>query len=562
MNSTDQSFYNYTAALMGKYNCQKAGNSPQTVGYEVAGGMKDWMLLGDIGTGTKTKVYGLTGEAGGGAFWAPASNIIPLSKGLCFQNLQAAYIAGAYYDVQDQNDITVTAASGSFNALVRRVGADAQPVTISVIPVENITLNSTPVTAQLPVYNSTFTASFSYTIPVGLTNGQRIRFAWKTEAGGYTHYDTVTKFYNPISLLYDNMEGTFSTNWSATNTPSTNNGWAYTTNGAYQGSRSMAESPTGNYTHSSTRTVTYKNSFNLSDATAAYLSFWVKHKAENCNDKLRIQVSANNGTTYTAVCGLNTISENDGTLAGLPALTGIRENWTRELVDLSAFKGNTNVKLQFQFTSSANNTSDSYYAKLDDGFYIDNLQVIKSTAVLSSNAAPLITLSGVSLSNQQNLLQWEANGDATSNYYIVERSVNNNAFTSIATVNGLPPYQLTDEEATTQTAQYRIKQVSANGTVAYSSTISLVKNKASIQCLLTPNPVSNQLLLQLNTNTAQNLRIQITDVTGRIIHQQQSRVSAGNNSLHINASRWIPQLYFITIHSADQVLLQQKFIKQ
>ncbi|MEO6490950.1 MAG: M14 family metallopeptidase, partial [Ferruginibacter sp.] len=51
----DQNFYNYTAALMGKYNCNRAGNSPQSVGYEVAGGMKDWMLLGDIGTGTKGK---------------------------------------------------------------------------------------------------------------------------------------------------------------------------------------------------------------------------------------------------------------------------------------------------------------------------------------------------------------------------------------------------------------------------------------------------------------------------------------------------------------------------
>ena len=65
---------------MGKYNCHRVGNSPETVGYNVAGGIKDWLLLGDIGTGTKGKIYGMTGEAGGGSFWAPK---VPDS--LCFR---------------------------------------------------------------------------------------------------------------------------------------------------------------------------------------------------------------------------------------------------------------------------------------------------------------------------------------------------------------------------------------------------------------------------------------------------------------------------------------------
>ncbi len=67
---------------MGLYNGHRAGNSPETVNYEVAGGIKDWLLMGDIGNGIvpKTKIYGMTGEAGGGNFWAPVSQLYQLCR--------------------------------------------------------------------------------------------------------------------------------------------------------------------------------------------------------------------------------------------------------------------------------------------------------------------------------------------------------------------------------------------------------------------------------------------------------------------------------------------------
>ncbi len=44
----------------------RAGNSCESVGYEVAGGVKDWWLIGNIGTGNKGKIWGMTGEGGAG----------------------------------------------------------------------------------------------------------------------------------------------------------------------------------------------------------------------------------------------------------------------------------------------------------------------------------------------------------------------------------------------------------------------------------------------------------------------------------------------------------------
>ncbi len=165
MSTKDSNFYKVIPALMSKYNGMRAADSYDALGYEVAGGFKDWMFMGDVGVGTKDSVWGLTGEgaAGGGTiafgsmsnFWAPASEIVNLCKGMCYQNLQLAYAAGSYADVQDAGDIALTGRSGNLSFSIRRIGLGNDPVTISVIPLENIQTVGAPVTiAGMSYYQS------------------------------------------------------------------------------------------------------------------------------------------------------------------------------------------------------------------------------------------------------------------------------------------------------------------------------------------------------------------------------------------------------------------------
>lgn len=404
MSTADQQFYSAIPALMGTYNGMRAGNSPQSVGYEVAGGIKDWLLLGDIGSGTKGKIYGMTGEGGTGggtagsygSFWAPASQIVSLCKGMSYQNLQLAYAAGSYVDIQDITDIALSTTTGFFKFRLTRLGLDSATVNISLIPLENIaTVGADRVTPGLPNYYVKYTDSIAFTLPGTLTNGQRIRFIWKVETGGYTYYDTVVKFYNPTQLLFDNMEGSFSTNWTSTsNVSGTAGNWSFTTLAAYNGSKSLTESPGGNYSASTTRTCAYRNTFNLTGASAAYLTFWTKHRSENFRDKLQVKVSTN-GTTWVAISGTTTVKE-PGTLDGSkingqPSLTGIRDLWTKEVFDLSNYLGTSALRLRFEFTSDANTTGFVY--QVDDGFYIDDIKVIKSSATMGG-ARQQIMVSG------------------------------------------------------------------------------------------------------------------------------------------------------------------------
>ena len=562
MNHIDSSWYVAVPALMGLYNGHRAGNNSETVNYEVAGGNKDWMLLSDIGVGTKGKVYGLTSEAGGGDFWAPTSQIIELCKGLCFQNLQLAYNAGDYFDIQDLKDISLPAsATGKLSFKLLRVGLAADPVTVSIVPLENIQSVGGSVTTTLTNFYDTYTDSISYTLPSGMTAGQRIKFAWKVVSGGVTTYDTITKFYNPVVLLNDDMEGTFSTNWTSVSDVADK--WAYTTLSAFGGTHSMTESPAGDYTTSTTRTVTYKSSFVLTDATAAYVTFWSRHHTENMRDKLQVQISLNS-STWVPVCGNNTVSENntvnDGAMNGQPGLTGIRNNWTKEVFDISAYKSNPNVYLRFQFTSDGD--ADGYAFEKDDGFYIDNLKVIKSTTTLLVLPIQFMNFYARLLTNNSVELNWEATTTDQHDYFEVERSTDRNSFIPIARVTSLPPYKAFDYSPVEGNNYYRIKQVSKDGKVIYSNIINIKYAPGKVSVVMYPNPVKDVLVVKLNNTKADDIKILMTDVQGRQVYEQTTHVT-DNSEIKLNVGMLSSQMYILKIsNSNNECISVQKVIKQ
>ncbi|MDB5196733.1 MAG: hypothetical protein JWP88_1104 [Flaviaesturariibacter sp.] len=551
MSTDDANFYSFVPALMGTYNCHRAGNSPQTVNYEVAGGIKDWLLMGDIGTGTKGKIYGMTGEAGGGDFWAPISQIITLCQQNCFQNLQLAYAAGAYFNVEDQNDMAVTATSGSFSFEVRSVGLKVSPLTISLIPIEGIKVAGNSITTTISSYYGTYTGSISYNLG-SPSDGQRIRYAWKLESDGIISYDTVVKIYNPLTLLSDDMEGSFSTNWTGTSTTSgTTNKWAFTTSAYYAGGHSLSESPSGNYTTSTTRTVTYRNTFDLSDANNAYLSFWVKHRAENCNDKLQVQFSAN-GSTYTAACGTHTVAESSGTLGGQPALTGIRENWTREIYDMSAYKGNPAVYMRFQFSSDGDGGSFAY--ELDDGFYIDNVKVVKTTFTPSVLGVKFVNFSGKLLTDNTVKLDWEAFTDEQHAYFEIERSLTGADFISLGKSVAQPPYKFIDHSPAMGANYYRVKQVDKDGKVTYSKII-VIELTHRLQLNIYPNPVKDGFALTVITTKPENLKLVISDVHGRAIYTKSAALETGARQLRIGTQGWQASVYILKVYDKENRLI-------
>ncbi|MGI8598631.1 MAG: M14 family zinc carboxypeptidase [Chitinophagaceae bacterium] len=557
-------FYEAIPAIMGKYNGMRAADSYDALGYEVAGGFKDWMYMGELGSGAKDTVYAMTGEGGAGGgttsnFWAPASQIVNLSKGMCYQNLQLAFSAGTYVDVEDVSDLALSSITGNFNFRIKRLGLGNDQLTVSVVPIQNIASVGVPVTINSMNYYEEITQNISYSLVSGLTSGQVVKFAWKIETGGYTYFDTIVKILNPIELLYDNMEGTFSNNWSVPN--GSGEKWSFTDLAAYSGTKSMTESPSGDYTGGSTRTVTYNNTLNLGNATASYLTFWVKHRAENFRDKLRVEVSPN-GTNWYALTGKTTVREpgtlDGSTINGNPALTGIQDYWTKEVFDLSAYNGQTALQLRFVFTSD--NTSSSFKYKEDDGFYIDELKVYKTSSTLVVLPAQFHDFNGKLISNNTVQLWWEATTDANHNYFEVERSANGNSFSPIGKRFKGEAYNYTDISPVPGNNFYRIKQVDNNGKIIYSKTINIaIQNKFTVNVY--PNPVDDLLHIKLSAVSQQGSTLKITDLYGRQLYMIRI-MTASENEIIINVSRWKPQVYLLSIYNNNgEMITIQKIIK-
>lgn len=560
----DQRFYTHIPALMGKYNGMRAGNSPQSVGYEVAGGVKDWMLKGEIGIGTKGKIYGMTGEGGYGAaattFWPPSGQIVNLCKGMTFQNLQLIYAAGSYVDLQDMSDIALTAKSGSMNFRIKRIGLGNDPVTVTLMPLTNINSSSPSVTvASLPNYYDTYDGSISYTLPGAITSGQRVRFAWRVETGGYTYYDTITKFYNPATLFSDDMNtGGVATKWTVSA------GWNYVTDSGYLNTRALTESPGTSYPAGVTtaRTAQSVTNLNLSDATAAFITFQTRHRAENFRDKLQLQVSPN-GTTWTAIAGKTTIQEpgtlEGSTINGQPALTGIKDDWVNEVYDLNAYLGQAALRFRFAFTSNA---SGSFYASQDEGFYIDNLKVIKSTSAFVVLAVNFTSFTGKLLPNATVQLDWEAVTDNQHSHFEVERSDNGIDFYYIGRVENNQQMRFIDANPLSGYGYYRIKGVSYAGDSKFTKVVTIQNNSAKIYTLY-PNPVSDQLNLQILVSNSQPVSYEVVDLSGKIVLKNKVAVVNGLNTIRIDTKALSAQTYVINLKSSDNLIIAtQKFVKQ
>ena len=584
MSVKGQNFFTAVPALMGKYNGMRAADSYDALSYEVAGGFKDWMLIGELGTGTggglKDTVWAMTGEgaAGGGTpangamanFWAPAAQIVNLCKGMCYQNLQLAYAAGTYVDMQDANDVALTAKTGNLNVAVKRLGLGNGPVTISLIPLENINAVGAPVTISSMVYYETLTKSISYTLHPHISNGHRVRYAWKVETGGYTYSDTVVKFFNPTQLFYDDMEGTFATNWTSASNVADK--WDYTALAAYGGTRALTESPTttsgSNYTASTTRTLTFSGAstgqtmagaFNLTGATASYLTFWTKHRAENFRDKLQVQVSTN-GTAWTTIEGKTTLKEpgtlDGATIDGQPSLTGIRDYWTQEVFNLAAYNGQSALRLRFVFTSD--NDPSGFKFEVDDGFYIDNLKVIKSVVPLILLPSNFLTFTGELQPDKTVRLKWTAELNESHDYFEVQRSADNSRFTVIGKVGRTFEYR--DMAPQSGTNFYRIRQVDKNGESIYSKVISLT-TAADVIVSAYPNPVHDRVFINLHSSQPELFDVRITDLSGRVVYSRRY-YSAVAAELSVDMKQWLPQTYVLKImNSKNEVVTTRKIIK-
>lgn len=349
-------FQEYTNEMV-KYNGYTAMKSSAL--YPASGDSDDYMYKLDIGVGEKDTMFVHTPEVGT-AFWQPSSEIIPTCKEMVYPNLILAHVAGVYYKVADLDPSNISALSGNFSHEARRLGREVGPVSVQVIPLENILSVGPGTTHDLGIQESAI-GLISFQLNPAIQFGDQIKYVLQIDNGFWLKYDTIVKTYGAIALQTVD-DASSSSNWTGN--------WNTTTSTFVSAPKSYTDSPTGNYQNNANTYYTYTPPIDLTSAIAAKISFWAKWNIEADYDFAQFQISLDNGATWIGQCGLYTVP---GTSANgsvqpnnQPVWEGVQSSWVQEEIELSDYLGLV-IKVRFQLKSDG--------GVRQDGFYFDDFSI-------------------------------------------------------------------------------------------------------------------------------------------------------------------------------------------
>ena len=321
--------------------------------YPASGDSDDYMYKLDIGIGQKDTMFVHTPEVGT-AFWQPQSEIVPTCKGMFFPNFILAHLAGRYVLVQDQDPSSLATLSGNFTHQATRLGRESGPVTVSVLPLQNITSVGSPVIHNLAIQQSV-DALISYTLDPTIQFGDTIKYILQTDNGFWQKNDTIIKVFGAYNVLSID-DATTSSSWTGN--------WNTTSTTYVSATKSFTDTPAGNYANNTNTTFAYTPTIDLTNKGAAKITFWCKWDIEAGYDYAQFQVSTDNGQTWIGQCGNYTVlgTSGNGSVqpANKPLWEGVQSDWVLEEINLSDYLGQ-NIKVRFQLKSDGGTRKDGFY---------------------------------------------------------------------------------------------------------------------------------------------------------------------------------------------------------
>lgn len=430
--------------------------------------------------------------------------------------------------------------------------------TVSVKNIGPSTISNLTVSDSIPANTALQFASDG-----GTQSGDRINWSINSLAPNQTKNLTYTINVGlpsaTISIFNDNHDNGPS-NW----TPSPGaNTWVYQNNkaNAYSGNNYWYAREVENPTHNVSLT---QNTSVAIPAGGAKLAFYHKYNTEEGYDGGFIEISANNGATWTYLPptkfeknGYNSIittanNPNVGT-TDKAAFSGATLGYISSVADLSDYAGQS-IRVRFRYTcdvaSLASGPNPGWY--LDDVLIIRNLTEITSvatanlqtdviklfdstgnmprtsaSAVVFENSVLPITWSALQATNQKNhiRLTWSTTTEVFNSGFDVERKADNEAeFTKIGFVKGAGTsnqkknYMYNDVTAAAgENYQYRIKQTDKDGKFTYSNIAvgKLGRKDMDIVFDILPNPVTDVANFIVSTPGRKNGFIRIFDALGK-----------------------------------------------
>lgn len=176
----------------------------------------------------------------------------------------------------------------------------------------------------------------------------------------------------------------------------------------------------------------------------------------------------------------------------------------------------------------------------------------------------LINFDGSLNSKNEVNLNWETAQEINTSYFVIERSPNENIFSSIGQVNASGNssstryYSYTDKQPANGTNFYRLKMIDTDEKYAYSNIVA-IKMDSKNKFQIFPNPANDILYVQASSIN-EIATLQIIDVTGRKLKEEKIHLN-GNSSFSINIKDLPKGVYTLLLKSKTKQE-HQKFVKE
>ena len=560
--TVDNAIFDEYSTDMVAYNGYENGQPPIIL-YDVNGSADDWMYGEQT---SKPKVFAMTPEVGSTGFWPTQAEIFPLAIENLKPNLYYSWVTGEsvslvnpsfsqqYFNPGDNVDLTIPQ--------LRNKGlSDASNITLTLssdnplITITSGNINVGNIASRTTVNNN---QNLSFSISSSMLADVNVKMLVTVLTSGTPMFTDTLSFITgtPILVFADTTNDPLLL-WNVTYTPTSSPRWEATTTSYHSSPTSFTDSKNGEYLDNATVTMTLKNAIDLSTNSHPRLSFWTKFDTESGYDYGQVEVSTNNGSTWTPLSGLYT-TPGSGLFqpTGEPLYDGILSTWVNETMDLSNYNS-SQVKLRYELKSDVSVT--------EDGWYIDDIGIVVYGIVpveLSSFNANLI--------DKNVVINWVTSTETNNMGFRIERRslTTNSGWQELGFVNGNGTtteksiYSFVDKNPVEGKSYYRLKQIDFDGSFKIYNSVEVdyetVKEYSLSQNY--PNPFNPSTEISFSLAKSGNVTLKVYNILGSEVATLVSGfMEAGKHSVKFNANNFTSGVYLYTI-KADNFNSTRKMI--
>ena len=560
----DSAIFREFARDMTAYNGYTYGTDQQTVGYSTRGNSDDYAYDGDTVL-NHGKIFAMTPEVGSTGFWPSQSEIFPLAIENLMPNIYYAYVAGEfvstinlhfsqqYFNPGDNVDLIIPQLKnkGLSNAanVSLTLTSDNPLITVTSGPI-----NIGNIASRTTVNNN---QNLSFMIDATMSADVNVKMLVTVSTSGTPMFTDTLSFITgtPIIVFADTTNDPLIL-WNITATPTLPK-WEATNLTYHSSPTSFTDSKNGEYLNNATITMTMKNAVNLSSYAHPRLSFWTKYDIESNYDYGQVEISTNNGSTFTPLAG-NYTQPGTGSFQpnGEPLYDGFQSTWINEEMDLTAYNSNQ-VKLKFELKTDVSLTKD--------GWYVDDIGIVVYGIV------PVELSSFTATANTDNIsLSWVTSTETNNMGFEVERRAtnSNSGWQKLGFINGKgtttekSSYSYTDKNPVDGKSYYRLKQIDLDGSSKIYDAVEVdfetVEEYSIAQNY--PNPFNPGTEINYNLAKSGNVTLKVYNILGsEVATLVNGFIEAGKHSVMFNAKDFTSGVYFYTI-KADNFTATRKMI--